>query len=226
MRAPLLLCLLALAPLGAQAQSCSPLRLDFVIDQRPTRNDQTHSYVELNAYSPAAAAQAANSRSGPARSRDSLYRTRVLGLYSSNSSVSAASRFQFTPLPNGSVSVCLSSVALTYRSEPVIYLAREIPAGCGLDSVYQHELGHLSIDYTVASRARPILAAWGPQIPNHFFSANSAAANAQAQSMVDAILSRVSDHIFHSQEARQAEHDSPHEYARVQRSCGGSLGAI
>lgn len=226
MRALLLsLALLLLAPF-AHAQSCAPLKLDFRIDQRPTRNDQTHSYQELNAYSPSAAAQTANSRSGPARSRDSLYTIRVLGLYSSNSSISASSNFKFTPMPNGAVSVCLSAVNITYRSDPVIYLAREIPPGCGLDSVYQHELGHLGIDYQVALRAKPILSAWGPLIPNQFASANARAANTQAQAMVDAILERVSSHIFGSQEAQQAQHDSPQEYARVQRSCGGSLGQI
>lgn len=208
--------LLLLSPLAsAQPRACAPLSLSFSISSPSPQVDRTHSYHELNAFSPSLN-----------RRPDSLYRTRVLGLYAGNSEVHGKSKYRFTPLPAGGVGVCLESISLAHSLRPVIYLAREIPDGCGFNEVHKHEMGHWAIDTASVARGKPVVEQWGAIIPNYFEAASPDEGAAAAQRLMSAIIDKSSDYIFHSADQAQAQHDSPSEYQRIQYSCNNSLGKL
>lgn len=119
------------------------------------------------------------------------------------------------------------NVSLIY-SPIKVYIGKEFPVGsCGYQEILKHELRHVRVylDHLpkVESKVRTALAqAFGDR---PLYAASGQANSLLQQKIDDSWLAYIQDEM-NKVEATQATIDTPNEYQRLARSCGGEIQAI
>ena len=127
----------------------------------------------------------------------------------------------------GSYAVCIVRFEATIRSMAKIYVASELPAGsCPRTEIMNHEMGHYRIDREQIARLKEEAPQIAAQFSAVFWGATLDAARSSALAANQQFSDRLQRRLIDLRTPAQQAHDSPDEYQRLTRSCGGETQRI
>lgn len=152
----------------------------------------------------------------------------ILGLAHARYGEESQFRAMFRPLPGGDVCGAPASLAVTFGfQERRLYVARELPReSCIHGEVLRHEMKHIAVDEALLKEFIPRIQQRLEAVVERI---GAVRRRTQEQAMaairqpIDTALKQVMQEFTRERDRRQKQVDSPEEYARVSRSCGGEL---
>lgn len=215
----------SLFPLAVLAAECPPFVspvIEVVPSVRPPKIDPTQTLAFLRAMARA---------EGPEKVSGARHE-RPVGLTAASLKTSLSYKVTSTIAPSSN-SVCaqISHFSMTLGfDDTTIYLARELPRGsCSYKTVFDHEMMHVRIDEDIVRFYTPKFRSLFEQAIRNIGVVHATSAKEAERKIEDAMreyTQKTTTDLSKVRQTRQAQIDTPTEYARLSRSCNGSLAEL
>lgn len=213
--------LFPMAGLAAECPSFVPPSVEIVPNIRPAKIDSTQTLAFLRAKSAAGPDKVSGAR-----------HERPVGLTAASLKTNLSYKIASKSASSSRV-VCaqISHFSMTFGfDDTIVYVAREIQRGsCGYKTVFDHEMTHVRIDEDIVRSYASKLRGLFEKELRHIGVVRASSIKEAEKKIEEAIsvyTSKVTDELSKTRQARQAQIDTPSEYARLSRSCNGSLAEL